>query len=232
MCTQIWSKATYKLSMSESHHFTVYQVGKRRKNHVTIIRSLYPSRIDYVHPYMPIQRKLTNWVWANHTISQCIKWGKGANHVTIIRSLYPSRIGYVHPYMSIQRKLTSWVWANHTVSQCSKWGKEQIMLPLSDHFPPVKDKLSLHAIKYVHSKETYRLSMSESQCSKCGKGANHVISQLHLSRIDYCYVHSNTSIQRQLTSWECEWITPFHSVASGEKEQITLSLSDHFPRQG
>ena len=186
----------------------------------------------YVYSSTSIQEQLTDWVWVNHTISQCCKWGKGVNHVTIIRSLYPSRIDYVHSNTSYQRQLTSWVWTNHTISQSSKWGKGANHVTIIRSLPPVKDKLSLHAIKYVHSKETYRLSMSESQCSKCGKGANHVISQLHLSRIDYCYVHSNTSIQRQLTSWECEWITPFHSVASGEKEQITLSLSDHFPRQG
>ena len=31
---------------------------------------------------------------------------------------------------------------------------------------------------------------------------------------------------------EYERITPFHSVASGEKEEIMLPLSDHFTRQG
>ena len=31
---------------------------------------------------------------------------------------------------------------------------------------------------------------------------------------------------------EYERITPFHSVSSGEKEQIMLLLSDHFTRQG
>ena len=31
---------------------------------------------------------------------------------------------------------------------------------------------------------------------------------------------------------EYERITPFHSVAGGEKEQIMLPLSDHFTRQG
>jgi len=54
----------------------------------------------------------------------------------------------------------------------------------------------------------------------------------HSSRVDYHYVHPNTSIQRQLTNFKYEWITPFHSVASGEKEQIMLPLSDHFTRQG
>jgi len=117
---------------------TISQCSKWGKgaNHVTIIRSLHPSRIGYMHSNMSIQRQLTDWVSLNHTISQCSKWGKGANHVTIIRSLHPSRIDYhyVHSNTSIRRQLTGWVWANHTISQCSSEEKEQIMLPLSDHF--------------------------------------------------------------------------------------------------
>jgi len=94
-------------------------VGKGA-NHITIIRSLHSSSIDhhYVHLNRFIQRQLTSWVWAKHTIWQCSKWGKGANHVTIIRSLHSSRIyyHYVHSNTSIQRQLTGWVWFNHTIS--------------------------------------------------------------------------------------------------------------------
>ena len=37
-------------------------------------------------------------------------------------------------------------------------------------------------------------------------------------------VHSDSSIQGNLPA-EYEWITSFHSAASGEKEQIMLPLS-------
>ena len=47
-------------------------------DHVTIIRSLHSSRIEYhyVHSNTSIQRQLTYWVWGNHTISQRSKWRK------------------------------------------------------------------------------------------------------------------------------------------------------------
>ena len=112
--------------------------------------------------------------------------------------------------------------------------KEQLMLASSDHFL-AKDRLSLHAFKYVYSKVTYFLkcvNCTSSQCSKWGKGETHVtiIRSLHSSRIDYHYMHSNMSIKRQLP--ENQSVAPVHSVASEEKELIMLPLSDHFTRQG
>ena len=70
----------------QQHHFTVQQVGKRSKScyHYQITSpvkdrlSLRALKIN-----TSIQRQLTGWVWANHIISQCSKWGKVANHVTI-----------------------------------------------------------------------------------------------------------------------------------------------------
>ena len=108
MCTQIRLIKGQLTDWVWANH-TISQCIKWGKGaNRVIIRSLYPSRIDYVHSNTSIQRKLTSWVWANHTISQCMKWGKGANHGTIIRSLHPSRIDYhyVHSNMSLQRQLT------------------------------------------------------------------------------------------------------------------------------
>ena len=132
MCTQICLfKATYRLSMSESHHFTVQKVGKTSKS--------------------------------------CYHY---------------------------------------------------------QNTSPVKDRLSLRAIKYVHSKATYRLSMSESHhftVQQGGKGANHVtiIRSLH------CQGQLITAFTQCVGNLHAEYerITPFHSVASGEKEQIMSPLS-------
>ena len=132
--------------------------------------------------------------------------GKGGNHVTIIRSLHSSRIDhhYVHSNISIQRHLTFWVWANHASSQCSKWGKggNYVIIIRSLH----KDRLSLRALKTCIQMQLtiwVRVNHTISQCSKWGKGGNHVtiIRSRHSSRIGYHYVHSNTSIERQLTRW-------------------------------
>ena len=158
------------------------------------------------------------------------------------------------------------------------------MLPLSDHFTRqgVKDRLSLRALKYVYSKATYRLSVSEShhltvqQVGKRSKSCYHYqitvpvkdrlcALQYILSKATYklsmseshhftvyqvgkrsksCYHHQITVpvkdrqcalkyvLSKDNLLTEYERITPFHSVSSGEKEQITVPLSDHFTRQG
>ena len=65
------------------------------------------------------------------------------------------------------------------------------------------------------------------------KGENHVtiIRSPHVSKIDYHYMHSNTSIQRQLTCWV--WLNRKISQCSKwGKGEIMLPLSDHLTRQG
>ena len=130
--------------------------GGEKEKILLAITSLIKDRL--VNSNTSFQRQLTNWICVNHIISHRSKWGKGANHVTIIRSLHPSRINYLHSYMSIQRKLTFWVRTNHTISQCSKWRKGANHVTIIRSL--VKDRLC--TLKYVHSKATYRLSMSES----------------------------------------------------------------------
>ena len=75
------------------------------------------------------------------------------------------------------------------------------------------------------------ISRTISQCSKWGKGANHVtiIKSLHLSRIDTC---TQIHLFKGNVPAEYRWITPFHSVASGKKEQLMLPLADHLTHQG
>ena len=183
---------------------------------------------------MSIQRQLTRWVWLNHTISQCSNWGKGADHVTIIRSLHSSRIEYhyVHSNTSIQRQLTYWVWGNHTISQHSKWGKGATHVTIIRSL--IKDRVSLCALKYLYSKATYILSIggnhTSSQHSKWEKGATCVTSLIK----DRLSLHAHKHVYSKACNLhpENESVAPVHSVASGEKEQIMLQLSNHFTRQG
>jgi len=133
-------------------------VGKRSEScyhHQTA--PLFKDRHHYMHSNTSIQRQLTSWVWLNHTIWRCSKWGIVANHVTIIRSLNLSRIDYhyMHSNMSIQKQLTCWVWLNHTILWCSNWGKGASHVTIIRSIP-------LYALKYVHSNATYVLRMSQS----------------------------------------------------------------------
>ena len=104
----VYSKATYRLSMSESDHFTVWQVGKRSKScYHYQITSPVNDRVS-LHVLRYLYSKATYPLSMNHTSSQCSKWGKGANHGTIIRSLHSSRIDYhyMHSNTYIQRQFT------------------------------------------------------------------------------------------------------------------------------
>ena len=102
----VYSKVTYRLSMSESHHFTVQQVGKRSKSCYNYqITSPFKNRLSIralKHVYSKATYGLSMSESQHFTVQQV---GKGANHVNIIRSLYPSRIDYVHSNMSIQGNL-------------------------------------------------------------------------------------------------------------------------------
>ena len=115
----VYSKVTYRLSMSESHHFTVKQVGKRSKScyHYQITVPTKDRLCAPIYVYSKETNHLSMSESHHFTVYQ------GANNVTIIRSLHLPRIDY--RYMQYVHSKATYKLSMSKLHQfaCSKWGK-------------------------------------------------------------------------------------------------------------
>ena len=188
-----------------------------------------------VNSNLSIQRQLTYWVWVNHTISQCSKWGKGANHVTIIiaslvkdNSIELWQCTQIHLFKGNLPAEYEWIASFHSAASGEK---EQIMLR-TIIASLVKDNLVWIMTRYtqIHlfkgnlpAEYEWITSFHSSQCSKWGKGANHV-SIIIASLIKDIALNYDSALKLIYSIFkgnlpaepEYEWITSFQIVASGE----------------